>query len=209
MTARDFSQFDFRVIETAKASSQDLETAFALFEMNYRQANRAFLEKSLRVLRYLALAEHQGRPAGFAIAECRVMDLPRLPSQAVNLAGICCIDPQFRRRGLFSYLEVLALSAAGVAAMRVLTLSPARLPLPGVRPTPWQQEVGQTIARAYGVHAFDPETFVCIGAGEPIGYPRIEVRVEPHEWEVFKPVNRDRGDALLAMMWTPDAPPGW
>jgi hypothetical protein len=224
MKARDFSPFDFRVIETDKASGQDLEIVFALFEMNYRQANRAYLEKSLRVLRYLALAEHQGIPAGFAIGECRVMDLPRLPAQAVNLAGICCIAPQFRRRGLFTYLEVLALGAAGVedssrrlscgrfahpAAMRIITLSPARVPMPGVRPTAWQQEVGQAIAQAYGVHAFDPETFVCIGAGEPIGYPRIEVQVEPHEWEVFRPVNRNRGDALLAIMWTPDAPPRW
>jgi len=224
MKAHDFSPFDFRVIEADKASGQDLETVFALFEMNYRQGNRAHVEKSLRVLRHLALAEHEGVPAGFAIGECRVMDLPRLPAQAVNLAGICCIAPQFRRRGLFSYLEVLALGAAGVedssrrlsvgrfahpAAMRVMTLGAALVPMPGVRPTAWQQEVGQAIAQAYGVHAFDPETFVCIGAGEPIGYPRIEVLVEPPEWEVFKPVNRDRGDALLAMMWTPDAPPGW
>ena len=109
MKTRDFSPFDFRVIETDKASSRDLETVFALFEMNYRQANRAHVEKSARVLRYLALAEHQGIPAGFALGECRVMDLPRLPVQAVNLAGICCIAPQFRRRGLFAYLEVCLL----------------------------------------------------------------------------------------------------
>ncbi|MGA2286649.1 MAG: hypothetical protein ABSG55_10320, partial [Dehalococcoidia bacterium] len=89
MKTRDFSPFDFRVIEADKASGRDLETVFALFEMNYCQANRAFIAKSLRVLRYLALAEHQGIPAGFAIGECRVMDLPRLPAQAVNLAGIC------------------------------------------------------------------------------------------------------------------------
>jgi hypothetical protein len=224
MNTRDFSPFGFRVVETDKASGQDLETVFALFEMNVRQGNRAHVEKSLRVLRYLALAEHQGTPAGFAIGECRVMDLPRLPAQAVNLAGICCVDPQFRRRGLFAYLEALALGAAGVwdssrrlscgrfvhpAALRVMTLSPARVPLPGVRPTAWQQEVGQAIAQAYGVQAFDPETFVCVGAGEPNGYPRIEVQVEPHEWEVFRPVNLDRGDALLAMVWTPDAPPKW
>ncbi len=224
MKARDFSPFDFKVVETAKASSQDLETVFALFEMNYRQANRAFLEKSLQRLRYLAFAEHRGAPAGFAVADCRVMDLPRLPSQAVNLAGICCIAPQFRRRGLFAALEGRAIGAAGVedpsrrlscgrmahpAAMRILTWSPTVVPKAGVRPTAWQQEVGQAIAQAYGVHAFDPETFVCIGSGEPIGYPRIEVRVEPHEWEIFRPVDRDRGDALLGMMWTPDAPPGW
>jgi hypothetical protein len=224
MKDRDFSSFSFRVVETAKASSRDLDVAFALFEMNYRQANRAFLEKSLRVLRYLALAEHQSMPAGFAIGDCRVMDLPRLPNQAVNLAGICCIAPQFRRQGLFAALEGRAIGAAGVedrsrrlscgrmahpAAMRILIWSPTAIPKPGVRPTPWQQEVGQAIAQAYGVHAFDPETFVCIGSGVPIGYPRIDVQVEPQEWEIFKPVNRDRGDALLGMMWTPDAPPGW
>jgi hypothetical protein len=218
-----FSGFDFRVVETDKASSQDVDAAFALFEMNYRQANRAFLEKSLRVLRHLALAEHQGALAGFAIADCRVMDLPRLPGQAVNLAGICCIAPQFRRLGLFSALEGRAI-AAGVedrsrrlscgrmahpAAMRILIWSPTAIPKAGVRPTAWQQEVGQAIAQAYGVHDFDPETFVCIGSGVPNGYPRIEVEVEPREWEIFRPVNRDRGDALLGMMWTPDAPPGW
>src|SRR5512136_1243822 len=114
MNTRDFSSFDFRVIEADKASSEDLETVFALFEMNVRRGNRAHVEKSLRVLRYLALAEHKGTPAGFAIGECRVMDLPRLPTQAVNLAGICCVAPQFRRRGLFTALEGLALGAAGV-----------------------------------------------------------------------------------------------
>jgi hypothetical protein len=224
MNARDFSPFQFRVVQTDKASTEDLAEAFSLFEMNYRQANRAFLEKSLGTLRYLAVAEHEGRAAGFALGEARVMDLPRLPKQPVNLAGICCIAPQFRRRGLFGALEGFVLSAAGVpggqrrlscgrmahpAAMRILARHPTVVPKPGVRPTPWQQEVGQAIADAYGVTAFDAETFVCIGSGDPIGYPIIEFQVEPEEWEVFRPVDRDRGDALLGMIWTPDTPPGW
>jgi hypothetical protein len=221
---RDLSSFDFKVVETDKASKEDLEKAFSLFELNYRQANRAYLEKSLGTLRYLALAEHEGTTAGFALGESRVMDLPRLPGQVVNLAGICCIAPQFRRRGLFGQLEYLIFVAvempghsrrltcgrmAHPAGMRGLTRIPTVVPKPGVRPTPWQQEVGQAIADAFGSHAFDPETFVCIGSGEPIGYPIIEFQVEPIEWEVFRQVNRDRGDALLAMAWTPDAPPGW
>jgi len=224
MAARDASSFDFKVIETDKASAEDLENVFCLFEANYRQANRAFLEKSFRTLRYLALAEHEGTPAGFALGESRVMDLPRLPAQAVNLAGICCIAPQFRRRGLFPQLEVRAFAAAEVpphprqlncgrmahpAALRVFRGHPTLVPKPGIRPTPWQQEVGRAIAEAYGVHAFEPETFVCIGSGEPIGYPVIEFEVKAEEWEVFRAVNRDRGDALLAMAWLPDAPEGW
>ena len=220
----DVSSFDFRVIEADKASAKDLEAIFSLFEMNYRQANRAYLEKSLGTLRYLALAEHEGATVGFALGEPRVMDLPRLPGQVVNLAGICCIAPQFRRRGLFANLEYLIFVAVEVpahsrrltcgrmahpAGMRGFIRIPTVVPKPGVQPTPWQQEVGQAIADAFGSHAFDPETFVCIGSGEPIGYPIIEFQVEPEEWAVFRQVNRDRGDALLAMVWTPDAPPGW
>jgi hypothetical protein len=224
MFYRDLAAFDFRVVETDEVSPQDLQKVFSLFEMNYRQANRTYLEKSLQTLRYLALAEHEGTAAGFGLAECRVMDLPHLPGEVVNLAGICCIAPQFRRRGLFTELERLALAASQVpphsrrlscgrmahpAGMRVFVRHPTVVPKPGVRPTAWQQEVGQAIAAAYGSQAFDPETFVCIGSGQPIGYPIIDFEVEPWEWEVFKQVNRDRGDALLAMVWTPDAPPEW
>jgi hypothetical protein len=95
------------------------------------------------------------------------------------------------------------------AALRNLARMGSTVPSPGVRPTPWQQAVGRAIADAYGVFEFDPETFVCIGEGRPIGYPRIDFEVEPREWEAFASVNRDRGDALLAIAWIPDNPPGW
>jgi hypothetical protein len=224
MKSPDFSPFEFKVIQTCEASTEDLQSAFSLFEMNYRQANRAYLEKSLQTMRYMALAKHQGTPAGFGVGECRVMDLPRLPAQVVELAGICCIAPQFRRRGVFSVLEALALGAAEVpdherhltcgrvahpAILRTIAINPTAVPRPGIQPTAWQQEVGQAIANAYGVHGFEPETFVCVGSGEPIGYPMIEVEVQPEEWKPFKAVNRDRGDSLLVMVWIPDAPPGW
>jgi hypothetical protein len=224
MFHRDLASFDFRVVETDKVSAEDFQKILALFQANYRQANRVYLEKSLETLRYVALAEHEGTMVGFGFGESRVIDLPRLPAQVVNLAGICCIAPQFRRRGLFEQLEYRTMLAtqmpphsrrltcgrmAHPAAMRKMALHPTVVPKPGVRPTPWQQEVGQAIAAAYGSHAFDPETFVCIGSGQPTGYPIIDFEVEPWEWEVFKQVNRDRGDALLAMVWTPEAPPGW
>jgi hypothetical protein len=222
--ASDFSEFDFVVKETRVLSEQERGELLRLFELNYRQANPAFLEKSLATLRYAALAFHDGVAVGFGVAETRVMDLPRLPDQVVSLAGISCIAPEFRRRGLFGKLELLAFQAEAVpdsprrlacgrmahpAAMRTIARFPSCVPRPGVRPTSWQQEVGRAIAEAYAVRDFDPETFVCIGSGTPTGYPRIEFDVEPHEWDVFKPVDRDRGDALLAVAWVPDAPAEW
>ena len=87
--------------------------------------------------------------------------------------------------------------------------NPGTVPRPGVRPTAWQQAVGRAVATAYRVETFDPETFVCVGTGRATGVPRIEFEVEPAEWEVFAPVDRSRGDALLALGWFPDPPPGW
>ena len=37
-----------------------------------------------------------------ALGDMRVVDLPRLPQQAVAMAGICCVAPEYRRRGLLS-----------------------------------------------------------------------------------------------------------
>jgi len=224
MAARDLPRLDLTLKETAALSGAERETLLALFRSSYRQANPAFLEKSLEALRWAALAHQEGRPVGFALGETRVMDLPRLPAQVVSLAGICCVRDELRRRGLFGRLEWLVFSAQEVpeasrrlfcgrmahpAALRTIARIPTVLPRPGHRPTPWQREVGQAIAEAYGVHGFDPETFVCIGSGEPNGYPDITFDVEPHEWGLFEPVNRDRGDALLAIAWAPDVPPGW
>jgi hypothetical protein len=222
--ARDLPRLDLTLRETDALSEAEREVLLALFQSSYRQANPAFLEKSLETLRWVAFAHQEGRPVGFGLGETRVMDLPRLPAQVVSLAGICCVQGELRRRGLFGRLERLALTAQQVpeaprrlvcgrmahpAALRTIAQIPTLVPKAGHRPTPWQREVGQAIAEAYGVHGFDPETFVCIGPGEPIGYPDIEFDVEPHEWELFEPVDRDRGDALLAIAWAPDAPPGW
>jgi hypothetical protein len=222
--AGDLSRPDLRLEETAALSVAEREMLLGLFQSCYRQANPAFLEKSLQTLRWAALAHQRGNPVGFALAETRVMDLPRLPAQVVSLAGICCVRRDFRRRGLFGELEQLAFAAgeapraprrlfcgrmAHPAALRTIARIPTVLPRAGHRTTPWQREVGQAVAEAYGVHGFDPETFVCIGPGQPIGYPEIDQEVEPHEWELFEPVDRDRGDALLAIAWAPDVPPGW
>ena len=219
----DLSGIDIISKRTAELTDADRATMFALFDLAYRQANHAYLEKSFGKLRYAAIAMSGDTPAGFSLGDMRVMDLPRLPQQAVIFAGICCIDAQFRRRGLFGALERAAIMASGVAPSgRVLSagrmahpvsfrvMNPAtRIPRDGIAPSAWQQSVGQAIAHAYGVPHFDPETFVCHGTGEPIGYPIIEMEVEPEEWRIFAPVNRDRGDSLLGLTWSPDAPDGW
>lgn len=90
-----------------------------------------------------------------------------------------------------------------------MSRNPVVVPKPGVPITAWQREVGRAIADIYGVQRFDEETFVVEGSGAPIGYPVMEIEVEPEEWVVFEHVDRDRGDSLLGLSWRPDAPPGW
>ena len=142
----------------------------------------------------------------------------------LTLGGLCCVLPDFRRHGLFGALMGRAIGAGDLrssgrmlsagrmahpGAFRLMAVRPSVVPKPGIPPTPWQQEVGQAVADVYGVESFDPETFVCVGSGKPIGYPVIELVAEEHEWEVFEPVDRDRGDALLGIAWNPDPPEGW
>jgi len=213
------------VIPTADLGPLDRDAILALFRQNYREANAAYLEKSLHVLAFAAIArDPEGRPAGFALGEPRVIDLPRLPAQPVRLAGLCCVDPAFRRQGLFRRLEHDVLSArplpaaprylsagrmAHPASFRTMSANPTVVPRRGMTPTPWQQAVGAAIAAAYGTREFDAETFVCRGTGAPIGWPIIDIEASPEEWELFRPVDRTRGDSLLGIAWSPDAPPGW
>jgi hypothetical protein len=200
-----------------------LEAVRRLFHASYRGADDAYLGQSLAALRFLATATAGGALAGFAVGEMRIMDLPRLPRQAVALAGICCVDPRFRRQGLFRTLEGRAFAAAGIrdvprvlscgrvahpASFRTITWNPTHVPKRGVPPTPWQREVGAAVAAAYGVLRFDPETFVCAGRGTPM-MPVLDQDVRPEEWDVFAAVDRSRGDSLLGLCWSPDAPDGW
>ena len=220
----DFSAFEITTVLCEQVTAEDRARMLSLFDACYRQANHAYLERSLRQLRYVSFALHDGRPAGFGLADSRVVDLPGLPKQTLILGGLCCVLPEFRRRGLFGELERRAVTAgdpptggrslscgrmAHPGAFRGLARNPTVVPKPGIPPTPWQREVGQAVADVYGVETFDPETFVCIGAGKPIGYPVIELETAPQEWEVFRPVDRDRGDSLLGIAWSPDAPAGW
>lgn len=216
--------FSFRVVAANSIAADDLALVLSLFDATYRDANHAYLEKSLTKLRHLAIAMHDDIAAGFALADARLIDLPRLPAQAVNLAGMCCIAPQFRRQGLFRYLERLASTAEGLqapgrwlsagrtahpASFRTIQQNASAVPKQGIEPTDWQQAVGAAIADAYGVTAFDPKTFVCTGGGVPIGYPRMEIDVSDDEWLAFRDVDRDRGDSLLGLVWFPNAPDGW
>ncbi|MHB8491410.1 MAG: hypothetical protein ACYDA6_04235 [Solirubrobacteraceae bacterium] len=209
-----------------------------LFDDTYAQADHGYLDRSLELLRFVAIAvphdpadeaatgECQGEELiGFAIGESRALDLPGLAAQKVGLAGLCCVASAFRRRGLFQSLErgvILEgtdplegrrLLAAGrmahPASFRMMSANSSALPRRGVVPSAFQQEVARRVAACYAVQDFDPLTFACRGHGRPIGYPRMDIEADAEEWELFANVDRDRGDSLLALCWMPDAPPGW
>jgi hypothetical protein len=218
------ASIDFRVVATSTLDERSIAPVLALFRASYRAANEDYLRASFARLPFLATASAGGALIGFALGEMRQMDLPRLPQQAVALAGICCVDPRFRRRGLFRELESRAFATCGVvpgrrvlycgrvahpASFRTMTANPTHIPKRGASPTAWQREIGAIIAETFGVKRFDGRTFTCIGNGSPVGYPIMEMETRPEEWEVFAAVDRSRGDSLLGLCWMPDAPRGW
>lgn len=209
-----------------------------LFDQTYAQADPGYLDKSLELLRYVAVAaadDTTGQAAagnnrreqiiGFALGETRTLDLPGLPGQQVGLAGLCCVHSTYRRLGLFRTLETRVIAEgmdrpgsgrllvagrmAHPASLKIMNGNPGALPRPGVVPTAFQQEVARAVASCFAVDDFDPLTFICRGRGRPIGYPRMDIDADAHEWKLFAGVDRDRGDSLLALSWIPDTPPGW
>ncbi len=213
------------VIQTSELTTTDLQTIHGLFDLAYEQANHSYLDQSLTTLRFLALAHDQATAVGFALADAVITPLPRMVEpQCVILAGICCIAPGYRRLGLFAHLESLAIRESGLvrtgsrslacgrmahpASFRIMRGNPTVVPKYGQAPSEWHKEVGFRVAELYGVH-LDPETFVVVGKGKPIGYPKMDIKVEEEEWLPFREVNRDRGDSLLGIGWNPDAPEGW
>ena len=225
------------VVSSADLSPRRREAVHQLFDETYDQADHGYLDRSLEMLRFAALATVPRRDAaltgagndervvGFALGEGRTVDLPRLPAQMVALAGLCCVHSAFRRVGLFRSLEMRAgtestqpregarVLAAGRMAhpgsFRVMRDKAGALPRPGFVPSTFQQEVARAVANCYAVGAFDPVSFVCQGSRRPIGNPRVSIEATDEEWRLFSDVDRDRGDSLLALCWIPDAPPGW
>ena len=208
-------------------SGEQVELLHALFDEAYASANHPYLDKSLARLRFVAIAtKHSGEAAGFALGDVRRLALPRLPDlQRVSLGGLGCVAADYRRRGLWGALNRRAHEAAAEsprpgertlscgrmahpASFRGMSRSTTLVPRLNRQPTAWQREVGLAIADIYGSH-LDPETFATIGDGEPIGYPRMEIDALHGEWDAFTHVRRERGDALLAISWSPTAPPGW
>lgn len=216
---------DMRVVNTAALERDDRERVHQLFDLSYRQANHSYLEKTFTKLKYIGLAAIGKTLVGFAVADTVETRLPRLDDpQIVTLAGICCVDANYRRIGLFKKLEILAAGASGLlkpgkrvlmcgrmahpVSFRTMRGFPSVIPKVGVPLSVWHREVGLKVAELYGA-TLDPRTFVVMGDGSPIGYPNMHCEVAEQEWLPFESVNRDRGDALLGIFWAPDAPVGW
>lgn len=203
------------VVETAALDRGEIDAVVALFAAGYRDADEEYLRAALHHLRLIALAHDGGTLAGFALADNRRLALPRLATpRVVRLAGLACVAPAYRRRHLMVAMTGLAMRhdladdpglacgrMAHPATHRLMAHLPGAVPRVGAVPTAWEREIGQAIATAYGVQAFDPETFVCRGRGRPIGYPRIDIEATPDEWALFRHVDRARGDSLLGFAW--------
>ncbi len=222
----EHANLSVRTEQTASLSSADRDQAHALFDRAYDRANHTYLDASLETLRWVTMARDGEKLVGFSLGEQRRLDLPRVGPTRATLAGLACVDPAVRRRGLFRRLSNLVLAADGPitaegvpvlgagrmahpASYRIYRPIPTVVPKGGVTPNEFQQAVGSVVAQAYRVADFDPATFVCRGQGTPIGYPNMNQEVEADEWDVFAAVDRDRGDALLALIWQPSAPDGW
>lgn len=229
------SYFDFGPMEiegiaidvwsTDELTDEDRLGVHRVFDNAYIDGDHGYLDDQLARLANLALARAEEGVVGFALSDARVVDLPRLPQQVVRTAGLACVHDAHKRKGISNRLESMAMTAGDVPAA-VHTLLAGRFAHPAGThhlrtrvdivpridgpPTEWQREVAVAMADVLGIGDFDADTFVCRGPGRPVGQNVIEVDREVAEQEaaLFAPVDRTRGDTLLALWWT-TPPAGW
>lgn len=218
---------DFHEVATAELSDGHRADLHRVFDATYDHADHDYLDESLGHLETAVFgrAADSGEVVGFALGGWRKVALPRIADpKVVKLGGLACVDPAFRRRGLASRLGELALAGGDVppeealfggrmahpASYRQASARTTAVPRPERRPNEWQREVGRVVAGLLGVTDFDDETFVCRGRTRPIGEPVVQVDVTDEEWKVFEPVDRSKGETLLAIWWVGDpGPTGW
>lgn len=220
---------EISILRAGSITAEQRAAIFEVFDASYRAANHEYLQRSIDRIGMLALGTVGGRGVAYSISHARWMDLPGFEdAQLVALHGMRCVLPAYRHRGVNGRLNE-ALDAAmqsdvetpghrperqlscgrhGHASRAGAATNPLSVPTAGRRPTRWQQAVGLAVAEAYG-STLDPETFVCIGPGTPIGYPNEEFEPTEEERAAYAAVDRDRGDNLLVINWSPDTPPGW
>ncbi len=222
---KNINDLDIRVIKNRDIPDSDRKLIHELFEASYENPNHFYLDKSMDLLGYIALAFYNQTLACFAVGDVIETDIPGISKpQIVQLGGISCIDPEFRRMGLFGYLQGLVANKTGLikkdstvlvcgrmahpVTTRVLANLPGAIPKTGVTLSNLHKDVGLRIAELYKTK-LDPDTFVVKGNGTPVGFPSMEISVTHDEWELFNGVDRNNGDSLLCMGWYPDKPEGW
>lgn len=217
---------DIRVLKAADLTQDQTGRILQLFDLAYEKADHGYLLGSFEIMRWIALAMDGDRLAGFAIGEGRIVELPRLTGlQPVALAGIGCIDPEYRQQGLFARLALASVTGSGlvrpdrrclfcgrtahaITYRTIRNTAAGTVPLAGVPMTEWHTEMILRIAELYGVRV-DPQTCVVTGKGRPIGTPRLNYQATDEEIALFSAVDRSRGDSLLTIGWLPEAPEGW
>ncbi|MEM6554675.1 MAG: hypothetical protein AAF642_02305 [Pseudomonadota bacterium] len=214
------------VRKTDSLGPEDLARILELFEANYDEADPSYIDKSIDTLKHVALASTASKLVGFGFGETRLMPLPRLSvAEAVALAGMSCVDPDVRQRGLFAQMALHVLSEGGnipsdrpylfcgrmahaISYRTIAKMSPACVPASGVPLSEWHQETLAAAAAAFGV-SVDLSSGIVKGSGRPVGYPRLAFEPTEAERDLFERVDRANGDSLLAIAWLPKAPAGW
>ena len=220
-----FSGIDTEVLLTKDLEDEVIYSVQKLFIDNYHEANLRYLEECFNRMRCLTLAKDDGIPIGFSLGDSVQINLPRFEEpQSVVLHGLGCIEDKYRKIGLFKHLQKLSSSlgdpipsgsrrlicgrVAHPVSFKGISLNESVVPKINIVPTKWQQEIGKSIAQLYGVE-FDEETFIVRSSAGAIGYPKIKVEASKTDWNIFRNVDRESGESLLAIVWYPDAPKDW
>lgn len=220
--------YSFITKSTTELLESDREAIEALYRTSFRDPSSEHLARSLGRSTAVAFAwTPTGVLAGFALGTTRRTDLHGLSQQLLQIAGLCCVDTDHRRRRLFATLSALCLEGrrqrgthelvltasrlTHAASYRPIINNPGLVPHPHKEPTAAQVGVAVAVADLLGEgEGFNPKTFAC-RREVTVGSPLLEIIGEGSNAEdaLFGDIDPARGDALLVLWWNPRAPFWW
>jgi hypothetical protein len=216
----------------ADLSSDERAEIHDVFAEAYRDADHGWLDRRLDGLGSVGVGWRDGRIAGFvASSAAQKIELPLIGEQRVTDGGVTCIRPNAQGTGLANAIgqEMIRTRPGGDPDIVVnhyatpVTLRAmfhiGRYQWPGnniheaaatlATPTHSQRLVGAALAQRGGAIDYDADHWVLRG-GQPAGESVTDpVDLEAEYDQLFRHIDRSRGDTLLGVFWITQPPPQW
>jgi hypothetical protein len=223
---------EISITSPSQLSGSEREEVCALFERSYGDPDRHHIERQFETMTSIVRGRTGDQLTTFSFDRTTTLTLPVIGPTTIHQSGTLCMDPDYQRMGYVkngaAVVGILSVGeepaslgvhhfATPVTLHANLQMLPNSWPGTDVgsvirayaAPTSTQRAIGHRLAEDADAADYDEEHWVLIGTGRSPGEAATAVGLDPAYDQLFKHVNRARGDTLLGPFWQTQPPAVW